>query len=47
VVFPGIAHSPIDAGIVPIKMALQFLEDPTQPPDTSGLKDFRLRISAE
>lgn len=39
--FPGVAHSPIDAGICPFLMMAQFLEDPTRAPDDACLVRMR------
>ena len=39
--FPGIAHSPIDAGLCPFSMILEFLADPTKAPDAACMGQFR------
>ena len=39
--FPGVAHSPIDAGPCAFIMAMEFLADPTKAPDNACMKDFK------
>lgn len=39
--FPGVAHSPIDAGPCAFMMAMEFLADPTKAPDSACMKDFK------
>ncbi|HSR59820.1 MAG TPA: alpha/beta fold hydrolase [Robiginitalea sp.] len=39
-VFPGIAHSPIDAGACGIMMMKEFVDHPAKAPDSSCLQDF-------
>ncbi len=45
--FPGVAHAPIDAGSLPILMLIQFLEDPTTEPDSSGIAEYKLKFMLE
>ena len=40
-VFPGVAHSPIDAGLCPFSMILEFLTDPSKAPDAECIKQFK------
>jgi pimeloyl-ACP methyl ester carboxylesterase len=40
-VFPGIAHSPIDAGACPLSMILDFLSDPSRAPDAECVGQFK------
>jgi len=42
--FPGIAHSPIDAGDCAFSMTLQFLADPTKAPDSTCMQPFKLEF---
>jgi len=39
--FPGVAHSPIDAGSCAFMMAMEFLADPTKAPDSACMKAFK------
>jgi len=45
--FPGVAHSPIDAGPCAILMAKDFLNDPTRAPDSSCIENFKLQFITE
>jgi pimeloyl-ACP methyl ester carboxylesterase len=38
--FPGVAHSPIDAGDCALGMTLQFVSDPSQAPDSTCVEGF-------
>ncbi len=40
-IFPGIAHSPIDAGECAIMMMKQFLDNPKAAPDGSCVEGFK------
>ena len=42
--FPGVAHSPIDAGPCAISMAFDFLKDPTRAPDSSCIKQYEFHF---
>jgi pimeloyl-ACP methyl ester carboxylesterase len=39
--FPGVAHSPIDAGPCAFMMAMEFLADPTKAPNSACMNDFK------
>lgn len=39
--FPGVAHSPIDAGSCAFMMAMEFLADPTKAPDSACMEQFK------
>jgi pimeloyl-ACP methyl ester carboxylesterase len=39
--FPGVAHSPIDAGSCGFMMALEFLADPTKAPNSACMESFK------
>jgi pimeloyl-ACP methyl ester carboxylesterase len=39
--FPGIAHSPIDAGSCAFMMTMEFLADPNKAPNSACMKDFK------
>jgi pimeloyl-ACP methyl ester carboxylesterase len=39
--FPGVAHSPIDAGSCAFMMAMEFLADPTKAPDSACMESFK------
>ncbi len=38
--FPGVAHSPIDAGSCAFMMVMEFLADPTKAPDSACMQEF-------
>ena len=40
-IFPGIAHSPIDAGECAIMMMKQFLDNPQAAPDASCVEEYK------
>ncbi len=40
-IFPGIAHSPIDVGYCAILMMKQFVDNPSQAPDSSCIQEFK------
>jgi hypothetical protein len=40
-IFPGIAHSPIDAGECAIMMMKQFLDNPQAAPDATCVEEFK------
>jgi len=39
--FPGIAHSPIDAGSCAFMMTMEFLTEPTKAPNSACMKQFK------
>ncbi|NOY36850.1 MAG: alpha/beta hydrolase [Chlorobi bacterium] len=43
-VFPGVAHSPIDAGMCGIMMMKEFIDNPAEAPDASCVKEFHTRF---
>jgi pimeloyl-ACP methyl ester carboxylesterase len=45
--FPGIAHSPIDAGTCPVSIVLDFLNDPTTAPAATCVDEMNLRFVTE
>lgn len=40
-IFPGVAHSPVDAGDCALSMMMQFFADPSRAPDASCVKQFK------
>jgi pimeloyl-ACP methyl ester carboxylesterase len=45
--FPGVAHSPIDGGACPLSIALAFLDEPTNAPDSTCISDMRTLFVSE
>jgi hypothetical protein len=45
--FPGIAHSPIDAGSCAFMMTMEFLADPTKAPDSACMEQFKHEFRIE
>jgi pimeloyl-ACP methyl ester carboxylesterase len=46
-IFPGVAHSPIDAGECALGMMLQFVHDPTKAPDSTCMESFAHVLKTE
>lgn len=45
--FPGVAHSPIDAGSCAFMMTMEFLADPTKAPDSACMEHFKHEFRTE
>ncbi len=43
-IFPGVAHSPIDAGLCGVMMMKEFVDNPSKAPDASCVEEFHTRI---
>jgi len=43
-IFPGVAHSPIDAGMCGISMMKEFIDNPSKAPDNSCMSEFRYEV---
>jgi len=42
--FPGVAHSPIDAGVCGIMMMKEFIDNPSKAPDSSCMNQFQSKF---
>ena len=40
-IFPGVAHSPVDAGSCGLQMTMEFVGDPSKAPDSGCLAEFK------
>jgi hypothetical protein len=45
--FPGVAHSPIDAGPCAFMMAMEFLADPSKAPNSACMEQFKHEFRTE